>query len=156
MHKIKLCIVWKWIIAKNYFNLKRKTFVLRLFKMATNRVLQSWTSNFWWLRSESHVKFIETCVMCMEKHVLILKILYKQAEPGFAAMSLRWEDNLSRGKMLSCKEKVPGTPVSKEGHANSLLEHERTLEKGATVDHVYYCHFLWQNSPYLLKKTLLL
>ena len=29
-------------------------------------------------------------------------------------------------KQLSCKEKVPGAAVSKEGHADSVLEHKKT------------------------------
>ena len=56
---------------------------------------------------------------------------------------------------LSRKEKAPVTAVSKEGHADSLLGHERTyhfdvLEKGATVNIASYCQLVWQNSPNLL------
>ena len=32
------------------------------------------SSNFWWLRSISHVKFTEEGVMYMKKHVLVNKI----------------------------------------------------------------------------------
>ena len=56
---------------------------------------------------------------------------------------------------LSGKKKVLGATVSKEGHANSLLGHERTnhlvsLKKGATINSASYCQLLRQNSPYLL------
>ena len=45
--------------------------------------------------------------------------------------------------------------VSKEGHADNLLGHERTItieffEKGATVNNASYCQLLRQNSTYLL------
>ena len=49
---------------------------------------------------------------------------------------------------LSSKEKVPGAAVSKESHAVSLLEHERThppdfLEKGTTVNSALYYN-IWE------------
>ena len=54
------------------------------------------------------------------------------------------------------KEKVLGTVISKEGHADIFLRHEKKpitidfLEKGATVKNASCCQFIWQNSSYLL------
>ena len=56
-------------------------------------------SNFWWLKSANNVKFTEKCVMFIEKHVQFLKF---------------------------SKEKVKGTMVNKENHADFVLGHKRT------------------------------
>ena len=37
-----------------------------------------------------------------------------------------WLENRAKKHWLSGKEKVPGVAVSKEGHVNNLLGHERT------------------------------
>ena len=59
------------------------------------------------------------------------------------------------------KENVPGARISKEGHADSLLEHERNHhywfpQKGATVNSAYYCKsfgkicfIYWMNLIYI-------
>ena len=50
--------------------------------------------------------------------------------------------------------------VSKEGHADILLEHERRpisidfpKKKIAVRNGASYCELLWKNSPYLLNDT---
>ena len=48
---------------------------------------------FWRLRCANHVKFIEECMMCMEKHdVFSHNNVYKWSKPGFAMTSLNWKD----------------------------------------------------------------
>ena len=42
------------------------------------------TSNFWWLRSANNVKFTEESVMCMEKNVLVQKIITNGLNIGFS------------------------------------------------------------------------
>ena len=46
--------------------------VLNILQTASNYSVsslnRSFSSNFWWLRSENLTKFTEECVMCMEKH----------------------------------------------------------------------------------------
>ena len=59
---------------------------------------------------------------------------------------------------LSSKEKVSGTAVSKEGHANSVLIDLKTntvdfLEKHATISNASNCQLLKWNSLYLLKNS---
>ena len=55
------------------------------------------SSNFWQLRSASHMKFIEKCLMCMEKHIFV-KNVYKWTKHGFATIRLRqkvsWSGNI--------------------------------------------------------------
>ena len=56
---------------------------------------------------------------------------------------------------LSGKEKVPGSAVSKEGDAVSLLGRKGPIaidfhEKGATVNGTSYCQLRNEYSPYLL------
>ena len=43
-------------------------------------------SNFWWLRSANHFKFIEE-FMCTEKHVSVKKNVYKRTKHELAAMN---------------------------------------------------------------------
>ena len=57
-----------------------KIFVLKLFKMGANQtdslgLERGLPSKFWWLTSANHANFIEECVMCTEKHVLV-KIVF--------------------------------------------------------------------------------
>ena len=64
------------IYCKNYFNLV-KILVLWLFKMAANHTQSSdlnrgLSSKFWWLRSTNRIKFTEKCLMCTEKHLLVI------------------------------------------------------------------------------------
>ena len=53
---------------------------------------------------------------------------------------------------LSDKEKVLGTAVSIEGHANNEPITIDFLEKRATVKSTSYCQFHKQISPYLLNE----
>ena len=57
--------------------------------------------DFCWQRSADHVKFTEECGMYTEKHILVKKNVYKRAKHEELA-------------------------VCKEGHADSILGHERT------------------------------
>ena len=80
------------------------------------------SSNLCWLRRANHSKFTEECMICKEKNVLVLKNLYEWTKLSFATMSLSrkgWKPSFSG------KEKITGATVSKEGHADNLLGHER-------------------------------
>ena len=95
-HKCELCIV----NSKNYFDFE-KIFVLKLFKILTNQCApdlnRDLSSNFWWLRSANHMKFIEEYVMWLEKHALVKTNIYQWAKYGFAFWSLNKKDNLWSG-----------------------------------------------------------
>ena len=56
---------------------------------------------------------------------------------------------------LSCKEKVPRAPFSKEGHADVFWDMGGPItidsfEKGTIINGAFYCQLLRINSPYLL------
>ena len=51
------------------------------------------SSNFSWLRNANHVKFMQECVMCMEKHILVKKDDHKWAKIRFATTSLSQKDS---------------------------------------------------------------
>ena len=84
--------------------------------------------------------------MCTEKHVL-------EREKKTLQMGSRWiylynlekiRQSIKRKHWLSGKEKDPGAAVNKEGHADSLLRHERYttidfFEKDETVNSASYC-----------------
>ena len=63
----------------------------------------------------------------MKKYILIQKIFTNEWEIGFLLQS--WVEKTILGVetyWLFSKEKILGAAVSKEGHVDSLLEHERT------------------------------
>ena len=143
------------VYCKNYFNLT-KIFDLRLFKMTENQSFpglnKGLSLNFWCLWSFNYVEFTKECVMCMEEHILIKRVLMNGLNMGLPLWS--WVEKIVHGletHWLSGKEKVPSI-TSKEGHSDSLLGHER----------IHHYWFLWkrynckqfqllkQNSPYLL------
>ena len=65
------------VYRENYLNLA-KISVLRLFKMAANqcsRLGQKSVIRFVLAKKRKPCKFIEECVMCTEKHVLVKKCL---------------------------------------------------------------------------------
>ena len=82
--------------------------------------------NFWCLRSVNYTKFIEDCMM------ITLKNFYEKMFTNGLNMGLplcAWVKKIVLGvetPWLSGKEKVQGAAVSKEGHAYSLLGHERS------------------------------
>ena len=57
-------------------------------KKSTPGLNRGLSSNFWWLRSANHVKFMGGWVMYMEKHVLVKKNVCKCAKHGFALMGI--------------------------------------------------------------------
>ena len=69
------------------------------------------------------IKFIEKYVICTVKHVYV-KNVYKLVKYGFSSSSLskkmEWKHTDS-----PVKETVSGAMVSKEDHADSLLEQKR-------------------------------
>ena len=75
--KCKLYIVWYWFVEKIVLSHKNTCFeaIQNCGKASSapglNRGLPS---NFCWLKSANHVKFIEECLMGVEKHVLVKKI----------------------------------------------------------------------------------
>ena len=98
------------------------------------------SSNFKWKSCEIY----EEDVMCIKKHVLIKRMFTNWLNMGLP----RWawvEKTVHRVEThwLSSKEKVLDTAVSKEGHADSILWHERTH---------HYC-FSWKS--YYCKQYLL-
>ena len=95
-----------------------------------NRVL---SSNFWWLKSENYVKSTEECVNCTKKHILVKKMFTKSLNTGLPWWA--WVEKIVSGvetHWLSCKEKVLGTAVGKESHADSCLVYERMHQVGFT------------------------
>ena len=73
-------------------------------------------------------------------------------------LQLAWVEKTVPGMeihRLPGKEKISGTTVNKEVHADSLLGYEKIQnywfhEKGIMVNNAFFCQFLKQNSPYLL------
>ena len=59
---------------------------LRLFKMKTNQTApglkRGLSSNFWWLRSANHEKYIEEYMLYMEKHAKVKKIFTSRLNIG--------------------------------------------------------------------------
>ena len=111
----------------------------------------------WWLKSTNHVKLIEECVMCTDKHVLAKKLFIKELNMNLPQESKVEKRVYGSGNTLSSKEKVPGSSVSKEGRADSLWEHKKihynrfTLKKkkkGANVNSASDCQLIEQNLPY--------
>ena len=54
------------------------------------------SSNFWWLKNANPMKFTEEYVMCMEKYILIKKVVYKWAKHWFAPTSPSQKDTVHR------------------------------------------------------------
>ena len=120
------------------------------------------------LEQKSVIKyFIEKCKPCeiyrkmddvyKETCFSQKKNLYKKAKYKFSSnLILSQKNNQQSESTLSNKEKVPGTTVSKEGHVDRLLRHERQYhcwfpwkkKKGATVNRASNCQFVSQNSSY--------
>ena len=77
--------------------------------------------------------------MCTVKHVLIKKNIYIQIGLTWVCHFSEWVESAVHGVKaiwLSGKDTGPHETVSKEGHADCLLRHERT--------HDYW--FLWKKS----------
>ena len=73
------------------------------------------------------MKFTEQSVMCLEKYFLVKKIFINGLNTGFPLQV--WIGKTVHGMEIHRfpgKEKVLGAEAIKEGHADSLLEHERT------------------------------
>ena len=88
--------------------------------------------------------------MCIKKHALVQKNDPKRVKHGFAMMSLSQRDNSWNALDMHwyfVNAKIPGTAVSKEGHAGPIIID--FLEKGATVKRAF-CQLFRQNSLYLL------
>ena len=68
------------------------------------------------------------CAMCIEKHVLLRKMFTNKLNMGFSLYELKWQRQSMEWKHTNSPVKiiVPVTTVSKEGHADSILRHERT------------------------------
>ena len=116
---MKILHLLELVLSKNYFNLT-KIFVLRLFKIVANL-----TACFK-LEQRSFMKFLmaEKCkpceireeyVICMEKHCLVKCFESKR----------QWKHEVETHWVFG-KEKILGTVVSNEGHAVTVLWHERT------------------------------
>ena len=77
--------------------------------------------------------------MCMEKNVLVKKGLVEKM------------DNEIETHWLSCKKKVQSAAVSKEDHADSILDKKWSItidfnENGATLNSTSYCKLLREKS----------
>ena len=59
--------------------------------------------------------------MCVEKHILV-KEMFTNGQPELKRQFMDWKYTDS-----PVKEKVSGTAICKEGHADSLLVYEMTL-----------------------------
>ena len=130
-HRCKCYLVWNRLIAKNHLNLT-KIFLLKLFKMAKN---QTDHSRF---EQKSVIRFLmaKKCKPChiytrmcdvWRKTCFSQKMFTNRLNIGL----LLWdwmEKTVHRVEThwLSSKEKVLGAVVSKEGHADSVLGHEKT------------------------------
>ena len=76
------------------------------------------------------MNFTEECARHMDKYVLVKKSVYIWVKHRFATTSLSGKDN---PLTLSCKEKLLGAAVNKEGDGDIVLEQGR---KNATVNSV--------------------
>ena len=108
----------------------------------SNRVLQAWIEVCHWIFAGWEVQTMWNLLKNMQYvcwSMFLSKYVYKEAEHGFVTASLiKKTINVEETYWLSGKEKVLGTAVSKEGHADSHLGHERT--------HHYW--FLWDRCNY--------
>ena len=96
--------------------------MLQAWKEAYHKIFGVWEVQTMWNLQKN--------VMCMENYVLVKKRFITELN-----MALLLWASLHRVEThwLSGKEKVPGAAVRKEGHADSLLEHER--------NHHYWFHW---------------
>ena len=118
-HKCKLWIVYR----KNYFN-KAKIFVLRLYKMLANQTecSKTWTEvcpQIFGGREVQTMWILLKNVRCVRRSMFLSKYVLKWAKHGFVTMSLSREDS-------RWNRNVPGAGLSKERHADSLLEYGKT------------------------------
>ena len=91
-----------------------------------SRLEQCSVIKFWGIRCANHMKFIEKCVMCSEKHVLVKKMFTNKLNISLPLWA--WVENSVFGvktHLLSSKEKFLGAAVRKKGHFDSLIGHER-------------------------------
>ena len=99
-------------------------------------------SNFWWLGRAKNGKFIEECVTCMKKHILVKKYL-KWAKHGIAITSL----NGGETHWFSKKENFQNILDTKGPITIDFLV------KGAVVKSNSYYQLLWKYLSYWMNEA---
>ena len=90
--KCKLCIDWNWFIAKITLISQKYLFwgysKWQQIKKSTRGLNRELSSNFYWLRIANHGNLTEDWVMCMEKHILVKKYVYRCSRDEFSMINL--------------------------------------------------------------------
>ena len=128
---VKLCIVWEWFIAKNYF-IHTKIFVLRLFKMLLN---QSECSRF---EQRLVIKFLvdEKCKACeiygrmfdVFREVCLNQKMFTN-RLNMSLLLWAWTKKTVHGVgtvTLQQRKSTRWSAVNKESHTETLLRYDRT------------------------------
>ena len=106
------------VYSKNDFNLTNICFEpIQWQQISTPGLNRGLLSNFYWLRSVNHVKFIKECVMRTKKHVSVKKYPW-MGQTWVCHYETEWK-MVHSGNIVTSKEKIPGAVVSK-GHSDYL------------------------------------